>query len=250
MDNNQIPDNIAKLMVQAVQSAVGDDIHEDIAVNRLPTKNSVPSRIWDFINRNLIESLQTQECSVCRASRGPWEMLVVLEKSTRFIVTFMREKRFSDLVKSQNKRNKMHYLDMLTLYFNRNIPSPYSQLSIFPHEFSDEDRLDEQIQLLLKDLRGDSEIVRNHILVLFDTVGFELTSIRMVMLTPSLEIAAEENWSPYIFRQESVIVETIENTDSPSNTPNRGLKLKGRAIEKRKKNLKRKQDVDENEYNA
>ena len=43
MDNNQIPKNIAKLMVQAVQSAVGDDIHEDIAVNRLTTKNSIPS---------------------------------------------------------------------------------------------------------------------------------------------------------------------------------------------------------------
>ena len=99
-------------MVQAVQSAVGDDIHEDIAVNRLPTKNSIPSRIWDFINRNLIESLQTQDCSVCRVSRGPWEMLVVLEKSTRFIVTFMREKRFSELVKSQNKRNKMHFLQL------------------------------------------------------------------------------------------------------------------------------------------
>ena len=237
-------------MVQAVQSAVGDDIHEDIAVNRLPTKNSIPSRIWDFINRNLIESLQTQDCSVCRASRGPWEMLVVLEKSTRFIVTFMREKRFSELVKSQNKRNKMHYLDMLTLYFNGNVSSPYSQLSIFPHEFNDEDRLDEQIQLLLRDLRGDSEIVRNHILVLFDTVGFELTSIRMVMLTPSLEIAIKEDWNQYIYRNESVIVETVDNSDSPSNKPNRGLKLKGRAIEKRKSKLKQKQNVIEKENDA
>ena len=250
MDNNQIPENVAKLMVQAVQSAVGDDILEDITINRLPTKNSVPSRIWDFINRNLMDSLQTQDCSVCRASRGPWEMLVVFEKNTQYIVTFMREKRFSELVKSQNKRNKMHYLDMLTKYFNRNLSSPYHQLSIFPHFFSDEDRLDEQIQLLLRGLRGDSEIIRNHILVLFDTVGFDLTSVRMVMLTPSLEVAIEENWDTYIVRNESLIVETVTEIDSPSNKPNRGLKLKGRAIERQKNKPKRKKNIDEKTNNA
>ena len=250
LKDNTIPENIVRLIVEAVQSAVGDDIREDIVKNRLQTTNSVPSRIWDLINRNLTETLQTQECSVYRASRGPWGMHVVFEPNTKYIVTFMREKRFSQLVKDQRKRKKMHYLDMLADYFNRDLSALYHQLSLFPHEFSDEDRLEEHIQNLLRNLGSNSEIVKNHMLVLFDTSRFELVSVRMVMLTPSLEIAVEEDWSKYISRHESLIVETVDNSNSPAAQPNRGLKLKGRAIERQKNKPKRKQNDDKKDNQA
>ena len=70
------------------------------------------------------------------------------------------------------------------------------------------------------------------------------------MLTPSLEVAIEENWDTYIVRNESLIVETVTEIDSPSNKPNRGLKLKGRAIERQKNKPKRKKNIDEKTNNA
>lgn len=251
VNKSKIPEDIAKNMVIAIQEAVCDDILEDIAKSKIQTKNSIPARIWDLINRNLIKLLNTQDCSVGKASRGPWEMLVVFEKHTQYVVTFMREKRFSDLVKAQRKRKNMHYLDMLTKHFNSDLTSPYEQLSIISHEFDDENKMQEKIQILLSDLRGNAEIVRHHILVLFDTIGFELVNVRAVMLTPALEIAYEEDWSNHIDKRESLVVSTVDNIESPYNNPNRGLKLKGRAIEKQKKNRpKHKQRKDENKEQA
>ena len=47
------PDLIAKI-VRCVEDAVGDDIQADVQRNDLQTQNSVPSRIWDLLNTNII----------------------------------------------------------------------------------------------------------------------------------------------------------------------------------------------------
>lgn len=193
------PDLISKV-VRCVEDAVGDDIQADIQRNDLQTRNSVPSRIWDLLNTNIIKALDTEDCTIARAHRGPWEMLVIFEKSSQCIFTFMREKRFSELRKRQRQRKRMHYIDMLTLQFNQNLLADQQQLCLIPHEFSDEERLAELVQVLLQDLGSDVNIVRHHVLVLFDTVGYRLTNIRAVMVTPSLDIAqgSEQDWSKYI----------------------------------------------------
>ena len=106
------PDLIAKI-VRCVEDAVGDDIREDIYRNNLQTRNSVPSRIWDLLNTNVIRTLDTEECLISKVHRGPWEMLIVLEKTTQCVFTFMREKRFAAIRKSQHRRPHMHYVDVL-----------------------------------------------------------------------------------------------------------------------------------------
>lgn len=72
------PALIAK-MVRCIEDAVGDDIRADIRQHDLQTKNSVPSRIWDLLNTNIIKTLDTEDCTIAKAHRGPWEMLVVYE---------------------------------------------------------------------------------------------------------------------------------------------------------------------------
>ena len=182
------PELIAKI-VRCVEDAIGDDIRADIRQHDLQTRNSIPSRIWDLLNTNLIKKLDTEDCTIAKAHRGPWEMLVVFEKSTQCILTFMREKRFSELRNRQHQRKNMHYIDMLTKQFNDDLLSDQQQLSFIPHTFSDENRLAELVQAMLHDLDGDAEIVRHHVLVLFETTGYQLTHIRAVMVTPSLDIA-------------------------------------------------------------
>mgnify|MGYP000240660884 CR=1 FL=1 len=91
------PALIAK-MVRCIEDAVGDDIRADIRQHDLQTKNSVPSRIWDLLNTNIIKTLDTEDCTIAKAHRGPWEMLVVYEKSTHCIFTFMRESALLNFV--------------------------------------------------------------------------------------------------------------------------------------------------------
>ena len=236
INSMSIPPELAEIIVKCIEDAVGDSIRADIRESDLCTYNSVPSRIWDYINRNIIRALGAMDCTVITAHRGPWEMLVIYEKSTQSIITFMREKRFSELQRQQKRRNRMHYVDMLAKQFNSNLLAPHDQLTFFPHEFSDEDRLAELVQTLLSDLNGIAEIVRHHVLVLFDTVGYQLLHIRAVMVTPTLEIAqnCEWDWSKYISTVEGSVVETVDDTHSPVNQPERGLSLTKKALERKK----------------
>ena len=229
------PALIAK-MVRCIEDAVGDDIRADIRQHDLQTKNSVPSRIWDLLNTNIIKTLDTEDCTIAKAHRGPWEMLVVYEKSTHCIFTFMREKRFAELRNRQHKRRCMHYIDMLARQFNADLLADQQQLSLFPNTFSDEDRLPELVQTMLSDLEGGVEVVRHHVLVLFDTVGYQLTHVRAVMVTPSLDIAqnSEQDWSQYIAADESTVVEKVPNSNVPGNQPNRGLHLTAKAMARQK----------------
>ena len=83
------PDLIAKI-VRCVEDAVGDDIQADIQRNDLQTRNSVPARIWDLLNTNVIKTLNTEDCTIAKAHRGPWEMLVIFEKSSQCIHRIMQ----------------------------------------------------------------------------------------------------------------------------------------------------------------
>lgn len=78
--------------------------------------------------------------------------------------------------------------------------------------------------------------------MLFDTVGYQLTHIRAVMVTPSLDIAqgSEQDWSKYIRADESIIVERISNPTAPENQPSRGLSLTAKAMARKKDKPQRK----------
>ena len=236
------PELISKI-VRCIEDAVGDDIHADIRRLDLQTTNSVPSRIWDLLNTNIIKTLDTENCTIAKAHRGPWEMLIVFENSTQCILTFMREKRFKELRNRQNKRKHMHYIDMLAKQFNKDLLSDQQQISLFPHTFSDEDRLAELVQTMLYDLEGGVEIVRNHVLVLFETAGYQLTHVRAVMVTPSLDIAqnSEQDWSRYIAADESTVVEKVANPNAPENQPNCGLTLTAKSMARQKARPKKKE---------
>ena len=149
----------------------------------------------------------------------------------------------SSFKKKIGKRENMHYLDMLAMQFNKDLLADEQQLCFIPHTFSDEDHLAELIQTMLHDLEGDAEVVRHHVLVLFETVGYQLTHIRAVMVTPSLDIAqnSEQDWSRYIAADESAVVEKVTTPNAPGNQPNRGLSLTAKAMARQKSRPKQKE---------
>lgn len=236
------PELEAKI-VSCVEEAVGNDIQEDTQnADLIGTQNSVPSRIWDLINRNLVRKINAQECKIAKAHTGPWQMLMAYDPNTFNIFTFMREKRFRDVQRYRRSRKRMHYLDALTKQFNPNLSANSEQLSLIPHVFSDEDRLAERVQSLLRDFDSDIEVVRNHVLVLFETIGDQLVHIRAVKVTPNLDIAqgCEWDWSKYISGATSAVVEKIDEKDAPENQPSRGLTFTGKALARKKNKLQHK----------
>lgn len=233
-DEMSFPPELIAKMARCVEDAVGDDILADIRHHDLRTTNSVPSRIWDFLNSNLIKALETKDCTVAEAHRGPWQMIVIFERTTQHIFTFMREKRFAELCRFQRRRVHMHYLDMLTMQFNKDLLAAEQQISLFPHTFADENMLAERIQALLHDLEDEIPVVRNHVLILFETTGYQLSHIRAVKVTPSLDIASSEDWSEFISANVSSVVEKVSHPDAPKNKPEQGLKLKSKAIARKK----------------
>lgn len=251
-DMVRFPENVARAITNAIETAVGDDILEDIRKSNLSTHNSTPSRVWDYLNTNLRKNLSVTDCTVADAHRGPWEMHIVYDGVSQTIITFMREKRFSQLQKKQHRRDKMHYVDMLAKQFNSDLKADPQQVCMFEqpeHTFSDQNRLAELVQMLLSDLTSDISVVRHHILVLFETVGFDLVHVRAVMVTPALEIVkeSEQNWSKYISSSESVVVEKVSNPNAPENQPNRGLTLKPKAVARKKNMPRRKTSLEERE---
>lgn len=242
-NNICFPSEVRAKIVKCVEDAVKDDILADIQHHSLRTTNSVPTRIWDLLNTNLARELETEDCTIADAHRGPWQMLVVFERTTQCILTFMREKRFAELRRFQRRRRHMHYLDMLTRQFNKELLADQQQVELYPHTFSDEDKLPQLVQTLLHDLEDEIPVVQNHVLILFETTGYQLSHIRAVKVTPNLDIAQDgsQDWSEYISTNVSIVVEKVAHSDAPGNQPNRGLKLKSKAIARKKNGLQRKE---------
>lgn len=231
--------NLLKLLVPAIEDAVGDDMKAIVYGNNFETKNCFPSLIWDLINRNLSHSLVPM-CDPTKLRRGPWDILVFYDKESQCIITLMREERFSDLCKNQSQRK--HYLRLLAHLYNSNLqPKQQGLFDPLPATPIDEE-IAELAKKLEADINSNNNFIRHHVLILFKTVGFQLTQVRSVMVTPTLDIAvnSEQDLSQYIQANESVIVEKVVNPTAPENQPDRGLALKPKALERKHNKLQTK----------
>ena len=229
---------VREIVMRSISEAVGDLIKEDVKRNRLRTHNGNGGRIWDFLNTELCEGFNSPDCMAYVTQRGPWEMVMVYERESKRLFTFMREARFATIRKDTYKRRRMHYLDMLTRHLNKELLAPVGQTSLFENKFDDQDDLHELVGRLLCDLQRDGAVIERHVLVLFESQNYQLTSIRAVMLDSNLDIVAEENWSDKITANDSVIVDSVDVPNDPANDPNRGLRLTSKAAARKKEKMR------------
>lgn len=233
-----------KLIVRCLEDAVGDRLKEDVQRNHLRTHNGDGGRVWDFINTGLCECFDGPDCMAGITKRGPWEMVLVYERESKRLFTFMREARFAAIQKDMPRRRRMHYLDMLARHLNSDLLAP-GQIGWFDKTFADEDDLKELVGRLLSTLESDGVIIERHVLVLFESRGYQLTSVRAVMVDTNLNIAAEENWTSNIAAADSIIVDTVDDANAPANDPNHGLRLTRKAAARKKDKQLLKQQEDE-----
>ena len=240
-----ISSEVRDTIMRSMSEAVGDLIKEDVRRNRLRTHNGNGGRVWDFLNTELCEGFDSPDCMAYVTQRGPWEMVMVYERESKRLFTFMREARFATIRKETYKRRRMHYLDMLTRHLNKDLLAPVGQTTMFENEFVDQDDLHELVSRLLRDLQRDGVIIERHVLVLFESQNYQLTSARAVMLDSNLDIVAEENWSSKITAQDSVIADVVEAPNNPANDPNHGLRLTSKAAARKKAKVRLKEKESE-----
>lgn len=136
----------------------------------------------------------------------------------------------------------MHYLDMLTRHLNVDLKALEGQTTMFPVSFEDQDELDLAIQILLRTLIEDDVVLKRHVLVLFDSSRYQLTSIRAIMVDTSLNVVCEQDWSSIITVDESVVAEKVSSENNAADNPTRGLELTAKAAARKNTNVLRKNE--------
>ena len=224
----------AKTIVNAIEDATGDVIKEDLSRSNLSYFNSTPQRVWDHIYTIVTRRIQRQGFQVISTNSGPWRFPIIYDHTSGNIITIMREKRFADLKKQKGKRTKHHYVDILTAAFNKDLLAKQEQLSVLEKSRPELDEIKRRVDIMFHDFNGDTDLVRNHVLILFEASDYTLFSARAIMVTPELETAvnAEDNLSELIEAKPSIIPDKVDNPDSAVNNPSLGLRLKAKAIER------------------
>lgn len=228
-----IREEIANFLVKALEDAVGDDIKEDIISHKLITQNSTGSRIWDFLNTNIVLNSEQYGCMTIISKRGPWEMLVLYDPSSKCVVTLMREKRFDEIKRKKGKRKSLHYLDAFSRCLNGDLLASGKQQSLFEPD-PKQNIYDEAYAIVQKMMASFSStcVIEHHVLLLFESVNFQLTGVRAVMIDSDLDTVYEQDWSKYISASESIVADKIVMDDAAYNNPTRGLKLTAKATER------------------
>ena len=250
MDNDylkSITQEFKEKFASAIKDAVGDDIKEDIKINRLVTHNGDSRRIWDFINRNLSKVYNIDECVANPTKRGPWEMLPVFDKNTGILMTVMRESRFKELGRNKGKRKTIHYMDAFASTLNPNLLPSNGEQELFSISESN-DRIEEKkkiVENILQDLGASLSIVKRYVLILFESRGFDLISLRACIINSRLEVVDQDDWSSYIDVSESNVVETINDTNAVADTSNLGLKYTEKAKRRKGSNITQPQNRQE-----
>lgn len=234
-----ISEDLAAIIVKCVEDATGDVIKEDVIRNGLIYQNSTPHRVWDHIFSMLTSRLNAIGCPIISTNSGPWRFPIIYDRESGNIITLMREKRFAELRRQQCKRDKPHYIDILTASLNKDLLPMQQQISLFQKPTHDVDEMKKRIEVMLRDFAGQTDQVRNHVLILFDARDHNLISIRAIKVTPDLELAVDGEviLSSLISARPSVITDKVSMPDAPANNPTLGLQLTAKALE-RKANAK------------
>lgn len=192
--HNQIPitDNQKAFIANGIYRAISQDMPSVVADNNLPTTLGGGLFRWNFINRNLSENLNGDfESSI--QPRASWRLLLLRDKITNLSFSIMSEANFRKVQRSDT--SSIHYLEALVSANKKREPIA-QQLSLFPNNKQrDESVLSALRNQLLSCFTG---IVEEHVLILFDYDFTGVSSARAVLLTPKMEVAVSEDWTPFL----------------------------------------------------
>lgn len=245
-------------LVKCIYEAVGEDIKQDLKKSRIEYSNSKPQRIWDLINRNISEQINSLDVAVIPNKRGSWWIMLVYDKRSNLLYTMMRESRLKQLRRDFYKNKNLHYIEILASSLNEQTSKDVlGQISLLPDEeqrfvdekYKNQEYISEILKKMLVKLPGDVTEIKNHVLITFENSGYELTKVKCSIVNKVLGIVEQVDWSDAIPVEESVVVDTVdvEEMNLPFNNPSQGLSYKKKATDKKEMfDMKKYKKEDEN----
>ena len=186
--NDEQKNYLANGVYQAVTQNMPDIVEE----NNLPTNVGGGIYRWNFINRNLTSNPQLG-FQISFPKRGAWRFLVLLDMTSNLSFSVMTEQNLRKLQKSPPMRE--HYLEALVSE-NKNRTPIEGQVCFECVQLEREPSVLEKLRQEL--LYEFTNVIKEHVLILFDYDFTGVTSVRAVLLTPKLEIALSDDWTSYM----------------------------------------------------
>jgi len=192
---DKISEEVIQKIYQCLFQAVGEDYQEAESHLGLETHISKPFMIWDLINRNLIRVFSDSNVLYSTKKRGMWEILLLYDKESKMLLSFMKDTRFKDIQKAKPGHQPQYIQALLTL--NADLQAEVKQQKLFDMGKTQDDI--SQLKTLLESLCmnfvepvvGD---VEHHALVVFSSNYGQITTLRACILDPELDVVSEQNW--------------------------------------------------------
>lgn len=232
-DLDRISVQVVQKIYQCLFQAIGEDYQEAESHLELETHISQPFIIWDLINRNLIKSFSGSNVLYSTKKRGMWEVLLLYDKKSKMLLSFMKDTRFKDIQKS-SKRHKPQYIRALLL-LNQSLQAEMKQQKLF---YITEPECDnEQLKVLLDSLCANFmepvvSKVKHHALIVFSSSYGQLTSLKAYILDSDLDVVADKDLLDVVKPIMSNEVDKVSKDDAKHKQPkltekaNRRLKQK------------------------
>lgn len=239
--NEKIPVDLCKRIVSCVEVVLNDTSKRFLREHRLATTNGLPILIYDWINTELLENIPAENTRVIPFSRFGWKGKMIIDDHNLVTYTIMREKGLKR-VKKQH-RSSPHYLQTLVSVLNTEFEAQVKQMTIdgwIADNFSEEEYLNDFNSLCGGSIMADEGYT--HALILFDTVGGQLSGIRVCVLDKDLDVAEERCLKEFIkpdYNRLTEIVATGAKSELPQDISNQSLlKLTEKSIIKLKEAAK------------
>jgi hypothetical protein len=222
---------VAVGIVSAIYS-IGDFMKEEIIRLNLISGNYKSGLFWSKLNTKVNEVIGLSDGKSIVMRSGYHEFLLVGQDGYK--LTFMRESRFRDVQAAVKMEGKLSYQNLLVQQNNSGLEAEVAQMSLFPMHEYDAEEMSERFDKLFYKAQEINSTVGYYVMILFDIdSAYELRKIKAVIVDPNFDCVEEQDWSHFIPVKETAIVEKVSNSESPSNTPSRGMSLTSKALERK-----------------
>ncbi|MBE2907619.1 DUF5986 family protein [Anoxybacillus flavithermus] len=198
-----VDNNVKHQIVSLLSDAVQNDVKEIMATHYLGFFNSVHFLTWDFIYTRVYKRLNNENIICIKCRRGPWSFVLVYDLQSKYLYSFMKDKRLDQLIGERKNRSTIHYLDALVTLntgineLNFNMTNVEQQLELLPLE-EDSDWL-KAVEKILRDMLGIYYgKIEKYVTITFNQFKGEVQSVKATLLSPNMDIIYQEDWSEFI----------------------------------------------------
>lgn len=186
--------SLLKLIVKAVEKGVGEDIRDYIRSTGKATNNAVRLMRTDNINTNLRDSVVSDTVELKYFNRSAWTGCLLIDRVHNVTITICAKQTLEGIPRKPDRRMP-HYLQSILYVQNSDVEPRYVQQTLGDYlpevksQFSDEEYRDDYKTIMDDDLKFGDDY--RHLVVVYESAHFEVTSIAVKMLTPEFETAQE-----------------------------------------------------------